>query len=152
MVFVLLLVVLIQSDTLFQLECLDCLPFNITIVGFKTTTLRSSHCGAVETNLTGIHEDADFDPWPFSVGRGSGVAVSCGVGHRWSLDLALLWLWQSLAAKALIQPLVWKLPYATGMALKRKAKKKKLPSWYFVFLFYFIFCFLIATPVAYGGS
>jgi len=25
-----------------------------------------------------------LDPWPHSVGKGSGVAVSCGVGHRYS--------------------------------------------------------------------
>ena len=27
-----------------------------------------------------------FDPWPRSVGKGSGIAMSCGVGHRRSLD------------------------------------------------------------------
>ena len=32
--------------------------------------------------------------------------------------------WQSLAAAALIQPLAWELPCATGAALKRKKKKK----------------------------
>ena len=51
---------------------------------------------------------------------GSGVAVSCGVGHRWGSDLALLWLWCSPAATAPIQPLAWELPYATGVALKRR--------------------------------
>ena len=34
------------------------------------------------TNLTRNHELCGFDPWPYSVGQGSGVAVSCGVGHR----------------------------------------------------------------------
>ena len=33
-----------------------------------------------------------FNLWPHSVGEGSGVAVSCGVGGRWGLDLVLLWL------------------------------------------------------------
>ena len=42
-----------------------------------------------------------------------------GVGHRWGLDLALLWLWCTLAATALIQPLAWELPYVTGVALKK---------------------------------
>ena len=37
---------------------------------------RSFHCG--------------FDPWPHSVGWGSGVAVSSGVGHRCGLDAVLL--------------------------------------------------------------
>ena len=34
-----------------------------------------------------------FDPWSRSVGQGSGVALSCGVGHRHSSILVLLWLW-----------------------------------------------------------
>ena len=41
-------------------------------------------------------------------------------------DPALLWLWCRLAAAALIQPLAWELPYAVGMALKRKKKKNNL--------------------------
>ena len=32
-----------------------------------------------------------FDPWPLSVGWGSGVAVSCGVDSRPCLDPAWLW-------------------------------------------------------------
>ena len=40
-------------------------------------------------------------------------------------DLALLWLWCRLAAVALIRPLAWEPPYATGVALKRPKKKKK---------------------------
>ena len=48
--------------------------------------------------------------------------MSCTVGRRCSLDLALLWL----AAAALIRPLAWKLPYATGVALKRKKKDFKI--------------------------
>ena len=50
--------------------------------------------------------------------------MNCGVGQRRSLDLALLWLWQRPAAAALIQPLTWELPYASGVALKAKKKKK----------------------------
>ena len=34
----------------------------------------------------------------------------------------MLWLWLRSAAVALIQPLAWELPYATGEALKRKNK------------------------------
>ena len=41
--------------------------------------------------------------------------MSCGVGRRLSLDLALLWLWCRPAATALIQPLAWEPPYAMGM-------------------------------------
>ena len=50
--------------------------------------------------------------------------MSCGVGCRHGLDLALLWLWCRLAATALIRPLAWKPPYAVGMALKRQKDKK----------------------------
>ena len=48
--------------------------------------------------------------------------MSCEEGHRCCLDPALLWLWCRLAAMASIQPLAWELPYAAGMALKRKKK------------------------------
>ena len=66
-----------------------------------------------------------FDPWPWSVGKGFGVAVSCGVDRRHGSDPALLWLWFRLAAVALIGPLAWELPYAVGVALKRLKRKKK---------------------------
>ena len=48
--------------------------------------------------------------------------MSCGVGCRCILDLALLWLWCRMAAAALIQPLAWEPPYATGVVLKKKKK------------------------------
>ena len=41
-----------------------------------------------------------FDPWPRSVGWGSGVAVCCGVGCRCGSEPALLWLWRRPAATA----------------------------------------------------
>ena len=66
-----------------------------------------------------------FDPWPFSVGWGSGVAVSHGVGHRCGSDLVLLRLWCRPVATAPIWPLAWELPYAEGVALKRQRKKEK---------------------------
>ena len=47
------------------------------------------------------------------------------VGHRLGLDPALLWLWCRPAAKALLQPPAWELPYAASVALKRPKKKKK---------------------------
>ena len=60
-----------------------------------------------------------FGPWPHSVGYGSGVAMSCGVGRRHGSDPALLWLWWRPAAAAPIRPLAWEPPYAAGVALKR---------------------------------
>ena len=49
--------------------------------------------------------------------------MSCGVGHRYGLDLAWLWLWP--AAVALIRPLAWELPYAGDEGLKRQNKTKQ---------------------------
>ena len=50
--------------------------------------------------------------------------MSCGIGRRQGLDLALLWLWCRPAAAAPIRPLAWEPPYATEVALE-KAKKTK---------------------------
>jgi len=50
--------------------------------------------------------------------------MSFGVGHRHSSDPPLLWLWRSSAAAALIRPLAWEPPYATGEALKNKENKQ----------------------------
>ena len=35
----------------------------------------------------------------------------------------MLWLWHRLAVVALIQPLAWELPYATGAAVKKRERK-----------------------------
>ena len=64
------------------------------------------------------------DPWLHSVGSGSGVAMSCGVGRGRGSDRALLLLWRRKAAVALIRPLAWEPPYAAGAALKKQKKKK----------------------------
>ena len=45
--------------------------------------------------------------------------MTCGVGHRWSSDPALLWLWHRQAAAALIQSLAWEPTYAAGAGLKK---------------------------------
>ena len=55
-------------------------------------------------------------------GLGSSVAVSCSAGQRCGLDLALLWICHRPAAVAPIWHLAWRLPYATGKALKSKKK------------------------------
>ena len=54
--------------------------------------------------------------------------MSCGVGRRCGLDLVLLWLWCRLAATALIRPLAWEPPHATGGALEKTKKEKKKKS------------------------
>ena len=51
--------------------------------------------------------------------------MSCGICHRCSSDLALLWLWHRPEAVAPIGPLAWEPPHAAGAALKTKKKKKK---------------------------
>ena len=56
--------------------------------------------------------------------RGSGVAMSCGIGHRRGSNLALLWLWCRAAATTPIRPLTWEPPHASRAALE-KAKKRK---------------------------
>ena len=66
-----------------------------------------------------------LDPWPPSVGWGSGVALSCVVGYRCGSDPTLLWLWCRPAAAAPIGPLAWEPPYAAGAALKRQKDKNK---------------------------
>ena len=50
--------------------------------------------------------------------------MSCGVGCKCSLDPTLLWLWCRPAAAAPIRPLAWEPPYASGITLKSKKKKK----------------------------
>ena len=54
--------------------------------------------------------------------------MSCGVGHRCSLDPELLWLWCRPTAIALIGRLAWEPPYAVGAALKKEKKKKKVKA------------------------
>ena len=92
------------------------------------------------------------DPWPGNsvccrvtkkekkngvpVWLSSSLHPSCGVGHRRSWDLLLLWLWYRPAAAAPILPLARELPYATGEALKiqnqvPQNQKQKTNCWKF---------------------
>ena len=50
------------------------------------------------------------DPWPRSGREGSNVAMSCGVGLRPGLDVALWWLWCRPAAKAPIDRWIVRMP------------------------------------------
>ena len=56
--------------------------------------------------------------------------MSSGVGHRYSSDPALLWLWCGPAATALIGPLAWQPPYATDVAKTKKINKILYPYEY----------------------
>ena len=47
------------------------------------------------------------------------------VGCSHALDPVLLWLWCRPVAAFVIGPLTWKLPHASGLALKRKQNKNK---------------------------
>ena len=51
--------------------------------------------------------------------------MSCVVGHRLGSDPALLWLWHRPASTALIRPLEWEPPCATGSSPKKDKKTKK---------------------------
>ena len=60
--------------------------------------------------------------WVTTLASISGLRIpccrECGVGHRCSLDLPLLWLWLWPAAVAPVGPLAWEPPEATPVALK----------------------------------
>ena len=79
-----------------------------TIHPFKV--FWSSCCGAVEMNPTSIHEDSGLSPGLTQWVRGSGVAMSCGVGSRHGSAPELLWLWCRVAAHT-----------CAGAALKKKS-------------------------------
>ena len=51
--------------------------------------------------------------------------MSYGVGCRCGSHPMLLWLWHRLVATALIRPLPWEPPHASGVAPKKTKKKKK---------------------------
>ena len=70
-------------------------------------------------NPNNIHEDVGLIPSLSQWVKQSSIAMSCGVGHRCSSDLALLWLWHKPVATAPIQPLAWELSCAVGAALKK---------------------------------
>ena len=51
--------------------------------------------------------------------------MSCGVGHRHGLDLALPWLQHRPTAEAPIQRLAWETSYAMGAAQEMEKRQKK---------------------------
>ena len=52
--------------------------------------------------------------------------MSCGVSRRRGSDPTLLWLWRRPAATALIRPLAWEPPCATGAAIEKAKRQKNL--------------------------
>ena len=89
------------------------------------TQLGISPHGLAVTNLTSIHKDMDLIPGLAQWVKASGVNMSYGICQRHDSVPALLWLWYRLAAKALIPPLAWELPYAVVAALKDPPPKKR---------------------------
>ena len=75
--------------------------------------------------------------------------MSCGVGCRLCSDLALLW--HRPAAIALIRPLAWELPYAAGVALKKKKKKESMNKQINVFSVLSLTRTLVTLPVSRGN-
>ena len=104
----------------------SCLPFTLPTVNFfKTKSAWNSHRGSVVNEPDQYLRGCRFNPQLCSMGQGSGIVMSCGVGCKHGSDPALLWLWHRPAASAPRVPLAWEPPCAVSAALKKKAKKKK---------------------------
>ena len=79
-------------------------------------------------NPTSIPEVVGLIPGLPQWVKGSDATMSCDVGCRCGSDLVWLRLWYGLAAADPVQLLVWELPYAVGVALKRKNKQNPCRS------------------------
>ena len=79
-------------------------------------------------NLTRNHEVTGSITGLAQWVKGSGVAVSCGVGCRRSSDPALLWLWRKPVATAPIRLLAgnFHLLWSSPRKGKKTLKKKKV--------------------------
>ena len=67
--------------------------------------------------------------------------MSCGIGHRSGLDLALLWFWHRLAATAPIRPLAWEPLYAAGAALEKAKKTIYIDMYISIYIYIYIYIF-----------
>ena len=60
--------------------------------------------------------------------------MSCGVGCRSCSDPELLWLWRRPGATALMRPLAWEPPYATGAAVGKTKKNNHFSCCFITYL------------------
>ena len=82
---------------------------------------KSSHCESVVKNPTCIHEDVGSIPGLTQWFKGSSIATSCDVVHRWGLDLAVV---KAGSCSSDSTPSSGTSIFQ-GAVLKRKRKKKK---------------------------
>ena len=80
------------------------------------------------TALLSIQEDAGSTPGLAWWVKGSGIARSCGVGHRLRLDPVLLWLWHGPATTAPIVTPTLGTSICHRSSPKKPKKKKKGPE------------------------
>ena len=57
----------------------------MVVTQIKIKNTGSSHCGAMETNLTCIHEDAGVTHGLTEWVKGSSIDMRCGVGQQLQL-------------------------------------------------------------------
>ena len=116
------------GQTAFSTQKPLCVAHSISLPGLPIKASGNEFPGgSVVANPTSNYEDVGSIPGLPQCIKGSGVMVSCDVGHRRGSDPAWLLLCCRPAAVAPIQPLVWELPYATGVALKKKKKCQEKP-------------------------
>ena len=111
------------SQTVRHVCCLSYSTYSIVIiiVAWTKTKLKNDPLGVPIVAQGKRIQLGTMRLWVRSLAL-PGIAMSCGVSRRCSLNLALqmqlgsaMWLWCSPAARALIGP-----PYAAGVALKKK--------------------------------
>ena len=100
------------------------------LVWLKCNTCEVPFLAQQVMNLTGIHEDTVSISGLLSelkIQR----CLSCGIGHPFGSDPALLWLCCRPAAVAPIRPLAWEPPCADVALRRQKTKrKKKKKKWF----------------------